>query len=349
MAQFLSPFEDFGFLPKEKGLEPEPKKVDSVVTDKIIFDLRKRLNSTKRSQRLSAAWEISKLKDERLLPILKKALMSEEDKGVLSELISAFVHYPEKDAVAELSRFVFQAKDKELRKKVIWVFSHFVSSKESFSALRNLALTDPEPTVRKEAVFALGEIANPQAIEVLREVLLTDEKANVRKLAVWSLGQFNDSGAEWLNKALHEDVSSEVRREAAWILGKKRIVSSLSDLKEALKRESILKVLEVIIWSIAQIAPKELRNIIFILEEDYSSKLKAEYIWLLGRFSQAQVLKKVAKNYWGSPSNVKRALIWALSQAKANFAPRYLRQWYKKEKKKSLKEKIMWAMGKGGN
>jgi len=348
MADFLSSFEDFGFVPQEKGLEPTRKKMDAVVSSDLIEDLKRRLFSSKKKVRLAAAWEITQLKDPRLLPLLKKALFSEEDKEILSEIITAFIYYSDKEAVLELSRFAFQTKEPDLRKKVVWVISHFHSSKESLDALHTLSLTDPEAPVRKEAVFALGELANPDRLNTLREVILSDESSEVRQMAVWAAGQLKESGTDLLLKTLDEDSSYEVRREAAWVLGKNRSNKALPILKVALKKENDYRVLEVILWSIGQISSKDLLSINFILDGEYQEKIKAEYLWLLGRFKQRNILKKFLKKYPGSSVEVKRAMIWALAQIGGRIAFSNLRKWYKFEKNKILKEKIMWAIGQAG-
>lgn len=344
MPDFVSPFDDFGFLPEEKGLEPAIKDSSGVVSPKVITSLKRRLNSHKKSERLAAAWEIAKVKDPKVLPLLRKALFAEEDKEVLSELISAFVNYSDKEAISELARFVFQCQDSSLRVKVAWVMSHFSSSKSALDTLRNLLLTDPDPKVRKESAFALGEIANPEAAAVLKESLLSDENAKVRQMVAWALGQLGRAGEEWLIRVLHEDSSFKVRREAAWVLGRIESRQALSELIEALKRESHPLVLEVIVWAIAKISPKALSEIHFLLENDYPEKIKAEYIWLLGKHKQRSLLKKFARLYPGSSLVVKRAFIWAMAQIGGKTAPRYLRQWHNLEKRKSLKEKILWAM-----
>jgi len=348
MADFITPFEDFGFVPHEKGLEPTRRRVDTIVTSELIEDLKRRLFSSKKRTRLAAAWEIRQIKDKRILPLLKKALFSEEDPHILSEIVSAFLYYPEKEAILELSRFAFQVKEIDLRKKVIWVLSHFHSSKEALDTLHTLSLTDPEPSVRKEAVFALGEIANPDRIGTLREVLLTDENADVRKMAIWAIGELKEGGVDLVINSLKEDDSKEVRREAAWVLGKKRLESALSSLIDGLKTETDQKVIEVILWAIAQISPKSLSKIEFLFSDNFDERVKAEYLWLLGRCKIKKVLKKIIKKYLGSSKIVKRAMIWALTQIGGRIAFSNLRRWYKLEKDKDLKEKIMWAIGRLG-
>jgi HEAT repeat protein len=347
MAYFKPFLDDFGFLPHEKGLEPTRQALDSVVTSKIITHLKNQLDSRKKSDKLAAAWEVAHLNDKRLWPILKKNLFEETDSDIVSELLSAFINNPHPEAANELARFVFQEKRFVLRKKAIWVLSHFNNSKPASDALRNLALTDPDPNIRKESVFALGEISDRAASDTLKEILVSDENREVRQMAVWALGRMRgDYGP--IIRSLEEDTSSEVRREAAWILGRNQAEVALEKLESALKKETDQKVLEVILWSMAKIDPTSLSKADIVLEEDYSERIRAEYIWLLGRYGQKKEIKRIARTYAGSSIAVKRSLIWAMSQSGLVGSQEYLRHWYNLEKDKELKEKILWAIGESG-
>jgi hypothetical protein len=347
MADFKPFLDDFGFLPHEKGLEPTRQAMDSVVTSKIILHLKAQLDSRKKGEKLAAAWEVAHLNDKRLWPILKKNLFEETDVDILSELLSAFINNPHPQAATELSRFVFNEKRFALRKKAIWVLSHFESSREAVDTLRNLALTDPDAKIRKEAVFALGEINDRTSSETLAEILLTDEDAKVRQMAIWALGRMRGDYNPIL-RALDEDNSSEVRREAAWILGRNQVEVACDNLLTALKRENDQKVLEVILWSMAKIDAASLSKADFVLEEDFNNRIKAEYIWLLGRYGLKKEIKKIARTYPGATVEVKRSLIWSMSQSGLVGAHEYLRHWHSMEKDKDLKEKILWAIGETG-
>ncbi|MDD3774316.1 MAG: HEAT repeat domain-containing protein, partial [Patescibacteria group bacterium] len=272
MADFKPFLDDFGFLPHEKGLEPTRQNMDSVVTPKIISHLKNKLDSRKKSEKLAAAWEVAHLRDKRLWPILKKNLHEETDTDILNELLSAFIINPHSDAANELSRFIFVEKRFSLRKKAIWVLSHFEKSREAKDALKNLALTDPDPRIRKQAVFALGEVNDQTSSQVLKEILVTDEDARVRQMTIWALGRTR-SDYEAILKSLEEDSSTQVRREAAWILGRNQVEEALDELLVILKRENDEKVLEVILWSIAKIDASSLSKADVVLEEDFDNRI----------------------------------------------------------------------------
>jgi len=344
MADFKPFLDDFGFLPHEKGLEPVRNSMDSVVTSRIVSHLKTKLDSPKKSEKLAAAWELAQLKDKRLWPILKKNLFEETDFEIVNELLSAFLNNTNREGPELLAKFILQEKRFKLRKKAIWVLSHYDNSKTTFSVLKQLALSDANSKVRKEAVAALSEIKSKETSRVLSDVLLSDEEAGVRQMAVWALGRIRMDYAPVL-RALEEDTDADVRREAAWILGRNNADEGLEKLLSALKRESNQKVLEVVLWSIAKIDAESLNEADFVLEEDeYKDRVKAEYIWLLGRYNQKKQIKKIARIYLGLSLEIKRALIWAMSQTDLVGKQTYLRDWYKKEKNKDLKDKILWSI-----
>jgi len=94
-------------------------------------------------------------------------------------------------------------------------------SDRTLKELANIALTDPNPDVRKDAVDTLGELGESEVLGVLAYVLLNDSDELVRKEAADELGDFHHPHSlDVLAKAL-KDQSPIVRREA--IEGLKKI------------------------------------------------------------------------------------------------------------------------------
>jgi vesicle coat complex subunit len=84
------------------------------------------------------------------------------------------------------------------------------------------ALEDQESLVRAAAAWALGEIEDPRAIPAL-ERALKDGEAVVRINAAWALGEIEDPTAiPALTALLRDDRDPEVRKMAAWALGKSK-------------------------------------------------------------------------------------------------------------------------------
>lgn len=73
-------------------------------------------------------------------------------------------------------------------------------------------LRDRDPLVRRWAVAALGEIADPQAVGPLGELLRTDPDPGVRVEAAFRLGKFGGKAAEPALISARKDADENVRR-----------------------------------------------------------------------------------------------------------------------------------------
>lgn len=95
-------------------------------------------------------------------------------------------------------------------------------------------LQDSDEWVRMAAARALGEIKDGRAAEKLT-ALLSDGQWRVRELAAWALGEMKERGAvETLCSVLVSDAQAEVRTTAAWALGEIQSRKAVSSLKQAL-------------------------------------------------------------------------------------------------------------------
>lgn len=87
---------------------------------------------------------------------------------------------------------------------------------EATSAVVTLTklLGDPDPIVRRWAIVALGEIADPQSVGPLGEALKKDPDTGVRIEAAFKLGKFGGKAAEPALASALQDADQNVRRLA---------------------------------------------------------------------------------------------------------------------------------------
>jgi epoxyqueuosine reductase len=70
-------------------------------------------------------------------------------------------------------------------------------------------------TLQRNAVIALGNSKDPDAIKPLARVLENDPRPLIRLHAAWSLGQINGRQAKFaIGKSMERDPEASVRREA---------------------------------------------------------------------------------------------------------------------------------------
>ena len=122
-------------------------------------------------------------------------------------------------------------KDAKVRLKAVTALT-IVGGDPAVAALTTAALTDAEPAVRQEAVYALGEIGSEAAAETLKHTLL-DPEVSVREAAVDALANIGgEKSAQALAVAL-KDADPSLRAEVVDALGEIGGPSAIRLLQQA--------------------------------------------------------------------------------------------------------------------
>jgi HEAT repeat protein len=135
--------------------------------------------------------------------------------------------------------------DLALRLKICWMLGR-LGDKRSVPVLLKV-LDDRAPRLRKEAVLALGTLADERALSLLIGKLRDDPDAHVRAMAAHALGLAGDARAvEPLLAALQDkDEHAAVRGMAAETLAALQASEAVSPLVSALRDEEV----EVRFWA----------------------------------------------------------------------------------------------------
>jgi len=112
----------------------------------------------------------------------------------------------------------------------------------SFSEIEQIATSDRNPNLRSFAVSSLYEIDPNRAEAIMAQLQKSEKEASVKIILAKVLGGYHsDSTADAL-KALLNDPSPWVRREAAWFLYVNQGTASIKTLQTALEKETDLAV-----------------------------------------------------------------------------------------------------------
>lgn len=350
MSDFGLNFDDLGLTPDEKGLEPEEKKdkIDSLSHKKAVKDLIRDLRLGKKADKLSAAWQLSKVEDDAMvISSLVKALHHVRDEDVLSEIISALGHLADESSIKAIVSVLSSSSDNHLRRKAAWALSNMKKSDKALGALEATMLSDSSPEVRVEAAWGIGNLKNPKAIGSLVDVLIADQSRPVRKMAVWALGEAGDKEViEFLERALESDPDPDVRREAAWVLGKKKLAESKNALSKALYLEHDKDVIRMIIWALSKMEDETIvKDFEMVLAEEHCGlEAQKEAAYILGRLKLKSASPLLLKNYKKAKKSVKEVILWSLGKIGEYDTISALRKFYIREKDKELKDEITWVV-----
>ena len=350
MSDFGLNFDDLGLLPDEKGLEPEEKKdkIDSLSHQKAVKDLIRKLRLGKKGDKLSVVWQLSKIKDEpQVINSLVKELHHLRDEDVLLEIISALGHLSDEDSIKALVGILSSSLNTQLRRKAAWAISNMKKSDKALGALEATMLSDSSPEVRVEAAWGIGNLKNPKAIGSLVDVLIADQSRPVRKMAVWALAEVGEKEVvEFIERALEGDPDLDVRREAAWVLGKKKIKEAKIILAKALYLEHDKEVIRMIIWALGKMEDETIvKDFEVVFKEDhFGLEAKKEAAYVLGRLKIKTAAPLLINHYQKSHKTLKEVILWALGKIADYDSISKLRGFYSREKDKELKDEITWVV-----
>jgi hypothetical protein len=111
------------------------------------------------------------------------------------------------------------------------------------------ALADPDPIVRRQAAWAMGEAEDPGHVASLHS-RLADSDPRVRGVAAWALGEIKDPRSVAPLTALLTDGDARVREMAALAIGEIEDPSGLAALRDA---GAAVVSAEARAWAMAQI------------------------------------------------------------------------------------------------
>jgi HEAT repeat protein len=128
------------------------------------------------------------------LRLLQKMAQSDPSTEVLEQVAFAFSISPEPGALAELVRMAHDNQFPRVRGQALFWLGQKAGERAS-KAITGSIESDPDTDVKKKAVFALSQMPPDQGVPKLIQVAQTNRNLTVRKEAMFWLGQSGDPRA----------------------------------------------------------------------------------------------------------------------------------------------------------
>jgi hypothetical protein len=157
------------------------------------------LGSYRNDVRKNAVFWIGASKDPRTVSDLK-SILAESGSGDVREQVAFALHINgSREALEELLRLAKSGRDHEVREKAIF----WLGQKASEEAVRGLAeiVEGPDEDVKESAVFAISQLPRERAVPMLITIAKGNKSPSVRKKALFWLGQ---TGSEEAVKLFEE-------------------------------------------------------------------------------------------------------------------------------------------------
>jgi HEAT repeat protein len=127
-------------------------------------------------------------------------------------------------------------------------------SSESADILLDVVKNDPDPEVRKQGVFWMGQVEGDRPVELLGEVLKTSDDIEMQKRALFALSQHEGSKAAELVRsyAEREDIPEDLQRQAIFYIGQRESADNAAYLRGLYGRLKSSSTKERVLFSISQ-------------------------------------------------------------------------------------------------
>jgi len=145
--------------------------------------------------RKNAIFWIGNLKDDKSINYLKEIYKKSKEKELREQVIFGLSLCDHDDAVKEMIRIARQDSSSEIRKNAIFWLGQ-KACQESIIYLKGVVEeTDEDDEVKNSAVFAISQLPKEKSVPLLIDIAKNNKSASVRKKAIFWLGQTGDEEA----------------------------------------------------------------------------------------------------------------------------------------------------------
>jgi hypothetical protein len=145
--------------------------------------------------RREAVFWLGNARGRRGFETLERILKSDPSDRVRERAVFALTQNKETGAVPEIVRVAREDSSTRVRGQALFYLAQTATRQISEEAIRRAIDSDPETEVKKKAVFALTQIRNGDGVPLLIEIARTNRNAVVKKEAMVRLGQSKDPRA----------------------------------------------------------------------------------------------------------------------------------------------------------
>jgi hypothetical protein len=195
--------ESLDLIEKLTWANPNPKTRESLLfilgrhAEPRVHDILQRLalEDENTGVRRSAIFWLGNIGDARSLAGLKTIFRKERDSDVKDHVVFALSLSKDKDAVVEMIRIAKEDGDHGVREKAVFWLGQKASA-ESVKALRDIVQApNEEDGLKEQAVFSISQLPKNQSVPMLIDIAKDNKSASVRKKAIFWLGQTGDPAA----------------------------------------------------------------------------------------------------------------------------------------------------------
>jgi hypothetical protein len=159
-------------------------------------------------------------------------------------------------------------------------------------ALESLAAPSEPVSLRKHAVFWLGEARGAEGLRILQKMAQSDPSPEVREQVSFALSMSKEPGAlPELIRMAHDDTSSEVRGQALFWLGQKAGEKAARAITGSIDNDPDTEVKKKAVFALSQMPPEQgVPKLIQVAQGNHNPQVRKEAMFWLGQSNDPQAL-----------------------------------------------------------
>lgn len=151
--------------------------------------------STSEEVRKSAIFWLANSRGRAGFQTVAKVLREDPSRKVREHAVFALTQSSEPEAMPAVIRVAKEDKDPHVRGQALFWLAQRASNQQAAGAINEAIEKDPDTEVKKKAVFALTQMPKEEGVPMLIQVARSNNNAAVRKQAMFWLGQSKDPRA----------------------------------------------------------------------------------------------------------------------------------------------------------
>src|SRR5262245_16460774 len=188
-----------------------------------------------------------------------------------------------------------------------------------------------------------------QKLQVLAKSLRTDTDADVRRVAAWGLGRYagNEIAAKALADAVMHEEDKEVREMATWALAGSRNAAAIAAVEVAL-RDRDPEVRRTAVWATGSIGSRSSVTSLARLLADPDPSVREVTAWAIGSCSPEVAPAALLQALGDTDSDVRHAVAWALYEIGDPSTADKIEAAFRREKDQDVQRGLIRALGSMG-
>ncbi|MCH8961205.1 MAG: HEAT repeat domain-containing protein, partial [Bacteroidetes bacterium] len=215
--------------------------------------------------------------------------------------------------------------------------------------LKDIALQDPNPNIRKEAIFWISQRGDAEVIPLLEEIAKADDSYEVQKQILFAYAQLDDGGVPQLIRIARSNSDPDIRKEAIFWLSQAGGREVIAFFDELIDSSDNVEVQKSLIFALSQLEDEGVPRLIKIARTHRNPEVRKDAIFWLSQEGGREVMEFFDELIDESDDyEVQKSLVFALSQLGREGVPRLIDIAQTHENPDIRKEALFWISQEGG-